>query len=261
MRNKNGRRKAHFTRFMDAYVQTEGKRLLRENQALQADPVSAVPEKADRRCVAVLRMEQARKHQPTKQARLQVVRPKHFRWGLAAAVVALIAALTTAAYAAGLLGWIGQWDEDYFYFTRNREAEDAEILISPPEEPFALLKEALAYYNAPENMVPAYVPEGYQYEGFEYWVMESYAAFDLYYTNGTGTISFSYILYSTEPSEQHSKDEGDPEIYTVSGIEHYILTNAGKYYAVWQRDSFECSAHGYDSREELVKTIDSIYNN
>ncbi|MCC8357234.1 MAG: DUF4367 domain-containing protein [Oscillospiraceae bacterium] len=258
-KHRENSRNARFARFMNVYVQTEGQRLRRENQTLQADPAAAVPEEADRRCMAVLRMEQAKNNQAAKRPRPQVSRPKHFRWGPAAAVVAVIAALTTAAYASGLLGGIGQWNEDYFYFAQDTEARETEIIIAPPEEPFRLLKEALAYYDAPENMVPTYVPEGYQYEGFEYWVLESYAAFDLYYINGTNTISFSYILYSTEPSEQYSKDTGDPEIYSVNGIEHYILTNAGKYYAVWQRDNFECSTHGYDSREELIKTIDSIY--
>lgn len=262
MRNNHKKisRQARLARFMNAYVQTEGQRLRRENQALQSDPAAAVPEEADRRCMAVLQMEQAKKNQAEKQARPRAIRPKRFRWGLAAAVIAAIAVLTTVAYATGLLGWIGQWDEEHFYFTQDAEAEETELVITQPDEPFSLLKEALAYYDAPENIVPTYVPEGYTYEGFEYWVLESYAAFDLYYTNGTNTISFSYILYSSEPSEQYSKDTGDPEIYTVNGIDHYILTNAGKYYAVWQRDSFECSTHGYDSREELIKTIDSMYD-
>ncbi|MCD8322300.1 MAG: DUF4367 domain-containing protein [Oscillospiraceae bacterium] len=258
-KHKEQGQRARFARFMNAYAQMEGQHLLRENQTLQSDPASAVPEEADRRCMAALRTEQTKSNQTEKQARSQVVRPKHFRWGLAAAVVALLVALTTAAYASGLLGWIGQWNEDYFYFAQDAETDETETVIEQPEEPFETLEDALAFYDAPENIVPTYVPEGYEFEGFEYYVLESFASFDLHYTNGTNTILFSYTLYGTEPSRQYSKDEGAPEIYTINGIDHYILTNAGRYYAVWQRGRFECFAYGYDSHEELVKTITSIY--
>lgn len=258
-KHRENSRNARFARFMNAYVQTEGQRLRRENQALQADPTAEVPEEADRRCMAVLRMEQAKNNQAAKRPRPQVSRPKHFRWGLAAAVVVVIAALTTAAYASGLLGWIDQWDEEHFYFTQEVEAEETELVISPPEEPFETLEDALAYYNAPNNIVPTYVPEEYEFEGFEYYVLESLVIFDSYYTNGTNTISFSYVLYSSEPNGLYSKDSGNPEIYTIYGTDYYTMSNTGKYKAIWQKGNFECSISGYDSYEELIKTIDSIY--
>jgi hypothetical protein len=37
------------------------------------------------------------------------------------------------------------------------------------------------------------------------------------------------------------------------------MTNVGKYLATWTVNNLECSISGLDSKEELIKMIDSIY--
>ncbi len=171
----------------------------------------------------------------------------------------LVVFLVISAYATGFWEWIAGWNDDDFYYTQSEEQAEAELVIAQPDEPFETLEEALAFYDAPENIVPAYIPEGYEYGGFEYSIMEPFADFCIYYVNDTSTIIFSYILYSSEPSGQYSKDAGDPEIYTVNGIDHYIMTNVGRYKAVWQNGCFECSISGFESINDLIRAIDSMY--
>lgn len=58
---------------------------------------------------------------------------------------------------------------------------------------------------------------------------------------------------------EYEKDFDDPEIYKANGIDHYIMTNMGEFLTVWQVGSLEVSISGVPTREELVKMIDSIY--
>ena len=51
---------ALFALLMDDVARTEGKRLIRENEALQADPNAAVPENIDRRCMQLIQSQKAR---------------------------------------------------------------------------------------------------------------------------------------------------------------------------------------------------------
>lgn len=175
---------------------------------------------------------------------------------LAAAGAAVL--LMGTAYAASVLGWIPGWDSDNFWFS---QAEEMDMLEPPsPREDFGSVEEALAYYGAPEDMLPTYVPEGYALIEFYCFADELSAIFGISYQNGDNYISFDYLLaIAGDTVTGHTKDEDAPEIYTFHGVEHYVMTNVGKYKAIWQRGRFQCSISGFESREELIKTINSMY--
>ncbi len=70
-------------------------------------------------------------------------------------------------------------------------------------------------------------------------------------------INSSYTTNDT--SITYSKDAGSPETYTAGGVKHSILTNIDSYGAVWYRENCECFIYGYESKDDLIKTIDSLY--
>lgn len=84
---------ALFALLMDDVAQTEGKRLIRENEALQADPNAAVPADIDRRCMQVIQRTLAkRKHDVSlKKLCQQICR--------VAVIAAIITSLFISAYA------------------------------------------------------------------------------------------------------------------------------------------------------------------
>lgn len=173
---------------------------------------------------------------------------------LIAAVVCVL--LIGTAFAAGVLGWLPRWDEELFSFEKEEPAAEA----TAQDSEYATLEEALAAYGAPGDLVPSYIPEGYELEGFEYFVdAMGNINFTCAYVKDNSYITWDYILYAVEDSSFYSKDGDDPEVYRFHGIDHYIMTNVGKYLAVWQRGNFECSISGYESRDELIKSIESIY--
>lgn len=191
---------------------------------------------------------------------LSAPRPKkRRRWLRAALAAAAVAAvLTGAAYAAGILGGRPHWNEELFWFSPPGEWSAPDT--APAGRRFAALEEALSYYGAPDNMVPAYTPAGYKRGTFDCLSMGGSVFLGAVWNDGQGgAIFLSYVLYGTGDRTIYSKDGGDPEIYVSGGVEHYIMTNMDRYLAVWQRDDFECSVSGFESREELIKTIDSMY--
>jgi hypothetical protein len=176
---------------------------------------------------------------------------------LALLAAAAIVLLVGTAYAAGAAGWIPGWDKDYFWYRKDDEnvsPDLSNVLV------YGSLEETLALYDAPENMVPSYIPDGYVAGDFEYDVVPDYVAtFIQEYRSTKGTILLSYSLRWSDSTARYSKDEGDPEVYTTHGTDFYIMTNAGKFEAIWNCGDFECSISGVPSKDDLIKMIDSMY--
>ena len=166
--------------------------------------------------------------------------------------VVITAMLAGATYAAGVLGWLPKWNSDHFSFSPVEETSDSGDCTT--------LEEALARHNAPSNIVPRYLPDGYEQVECKYTPVPGiYATIDCIYSDGVNLLQFCYTVFYSNDHSLFTKDEGQPEIYTIGGIDHYIMTNVGQYSAVWQNGNFECTLYGFQSREELIKTIDSMY--
>lgn len=173
---------------------------------------------------------------------------------IAAVITAL---LVGATYAAGVLGWLPMWTGEHFTFT---SAEETSATEASDAGNCASLEEALSLHNAPGNIVPDYIPVGYEQVEFNYASTPGvYTTFDCGYSNGAGFIMLSYSIDYSDGYSLFTKDEGTPEVYTAFGIDHYIMTNEDEYKAIWQNGNFECSLSGFESREELIKAIDSMY--
>ena len=169
---------------------------------------------------------------------------------LIAAVITAV--LVGATYAAGIFGWLPKWNSDHFSFVPVEESSSTDDCTT--------LEEALARHNAPPNIVPRYLPEGYEQVEFKYTSYPGmYTTFDCGYSNGTQFIRLSYLAFYTDDHSLFTKDKGIPEIYTIGGIDHYIMTNVGQHSAVWQNGNFECNLYGFEHRDELIKAIDSMY--
>jgi hypothetical protein len=178
---------------------------------------------------------------------------------IAAVIAALILAGMCTASALGVDVWgaVASWTGDVFGF-------DLTPVESPVPSPDSLesyddLHSALDAYGVAGKILPTYLPEGYVQTDFE--TADNATGGTLYiamYENGTNTLVYQYIS-SASGGGEYMKDEGNPEVYTAGGVEHYIFTNVGQYEAVWRNEGFECCLSGFDSRDELLKVIDSIY--
>ena len=122
---------------------------------------------------------------------------------------------------------------------------------------YAELQTALDMYDITVPLVPKYLPEGYK--AVELKVEGDGSIFIAHYQMRNELISIRIRSTSYESSAVLEKDSDAPDVYDVGGIEHHIMTNMGKYSAVWVNDGYECEILNVSSEEELYDIIDSIY--
>ena len=173
----------------------------------------------------------------------------------AAAMLAVLFTGTVASYAFGfdLWGVAPAWNDETF------QLEEAPGRVVP--EPLKELAESLEVYGLMDrDLLPTWLPEGYELLDSQFNEMSRFTYFGAVLGKGESRLTISYRLYlEDKPNIAYQKDEGAPEEYVAGGQMHYIMTNVGKYLCVWVNDHVECFIAGADSREELIKIIDSIY--
>ena len=176
---------------------------------------------------------------------------------IVAAVVALLVASMAIAQAAGfdLFGRIARWTAETFGFTSVNATNRSTDL--PPQ--LKGLQEALTEGGFPDGNLPKYWPEGYEQTRITHADgPESNNISGVYGEEGNWII-LSYITFlSQKPEMSYNIDEQSLETYTNNEIDFHIMTNAGKYIAVWSTKNVECRISGVESYKELIKILDSI---
>lgn len=176
-----------------------------------------------------------------------------------AAIAAVLAALllggviTASAMGVDLWGAVVSWTSDLFGFSKM--ADDNKQVKDGLDGVRATLQE----YGVTGNVVPSYIPDGYHQKDLFITDTPTGGVVGCSFTNGDNELILQYILSSTTPLSGFSKDEEEPELYVSSGIEHHIMTNEDEYVAVWVYEDVMCSITGVESKSELLKIVDSIY--
>lgn len=192
---------------------------------------------------------------PTKPRRLSA-----FRILSVASILVLVIILgTITSYAMGynLFGAVVSWTEEIFGFSFS----DSESSIKMAEYPEALseLFDAFIDYQIPTTILPQYLPDGYN--DSETLIMEALNYTDFYtrLSNGTSDIILHYRLHDVAGyTSETEKSASPPEIYYSNGNQYYIMTNVGRYLAIWTNENVECCINQVESREELKRILDSI---
>lgn len=179
---------------------------------------------------------------------------------VAAVIMALFLGTTIIASASGLDLWgiITRWTADVFGISGESSISSSDHLDQT--DVYYHLRNALAEHGVYQAVVPRYVPEGYIvsetkfYDTFE----GDYFLFSL--SNGDNRIILRYLILNTEqPTRYYMKDDVGPEVYSSSGIEHYIMTNEQEYVVSWTNDNILCDISGLLTYDDVILMIDSIY--
>lgn len=181
-----------------------------------------------------------------------------FRVGLVAAVIIVLFIGTgIVGYAMGFDFWgaMRDWTEDRFSFLVG----DSLYKRAEGEDPYSKLREEFQTNGVTVEVVPEYMPDGFSLSSVV--TDERLRGLGIFCTlsNTDKEILLNYTLATKESNSFYAKDEADPEVYTVCGIDHNIFTNEGKYIAVWMNQNIQCEIQGVEDKEELLKMIDSIY--
>jgi len=185
-----------------------------------------------------------------------------YRYAAAAAAVLIFMLVGSAvSYALGydIFGAISTWTKDTFNFYYNDEAQEITAEMLSDVENIFELKDLLEEHGVTEKIIPTYIPEGYEQVKVDIGDIggENWSYLDVY--ERENNIKQLCISVVTVYDGGYEKDPQTPEIYVVNGIEHFIMSNMDNYYTTWTDGKFCISIFGLDSREELVKMIDSVY--
>lgn len=212
---------------------------------------------------AVFRQEEHTAEEPKSGAK----RAKPRLWGsmltrvasivVAIALVAAAGTMTVSAFGFNFWAWLTAWTQEAFGI-RNQNGEPGVDGIIPEQlsELHALMQE----YGFPDNLLPTYLPEGYEAYSMEYESNALFVKLLCVLGKNDDFIMFEYTMYqSNQVTEKTQKDDDNPEAYERGGVTHYIMTNDETYYAIWTVGNMKCGIYGASSYEDLTKMIISIY--
>lgn len=189
---------------------------------------------------------------PTRKSKHKALR----RVFLVAAVLASLllgATLTAQAADYDLWGAVAQWTSETFGFTLQQSDEKLDT-ISPELQP---LWDAIQDAGISEPLLPTYLPEEYQQveltedQEQEFWSAAYQATDDLF-------IQIQIQKRQNGDWAMLQKDEDTPEYYVWDGIEFYIMTNMGRWVAVWSSNEYEYYVSA-TNESEIYQMLESIH--
>ena len=174
-----------------------------------------------------------------------------------AASLILVFTLTTSANA---FGWkdiwnaVAKWAEETFSFSMGVEVSEPKAEY---DKSYSSLGEALTEIDI-DVAIPCWIPDGYTLEDIIIDTTPKKETILAIYQNGNNMIKVSIKSFFIEGPEQLEANSDACEIYTVSGIDYYILTNNEITQAIWLTEKYECYISGDVDIETLKLIIDSI---
>lgn len=179
--------------------------------------------------------------------------------GIAAAVAIVIFAagsLIPSANGSNLWSAFIEWTKEAFGYTKTVEEKRGVI----PEQLQELYDTMLIYGVPATELLPTYIPEGYEATTTLCDEQENATIFLCALENESNSMVLQYrLLKIGEATTEYQKNGSEPERHTVHNLDHYIVGNLDLYTATWSNGNMECSIQNVPSHDELIKMIDSIY--
>lgn len=176
------------------------------------------------------------------------------------ATVLLAGTVTASSLGYNLWSVITEWTKETFTFAYPTDILSHETPSVQKDVQFSDLQSALDAYGVQEKVVPKYIPDGYEPMEVSADDMADSVHFTaVYRSKDDNFIIISVIQHTGNLVSQYQKNPEDPELYETGGTHHYIIKNMDKYLVIWSSGLLEGCISGLDTRDDLVKMIDSIY--
>ena len=178
--------------------------------------------------------------------------------GIAAALAIVIFATGTlipTANGSNLWSAFVEWTKETFGFSKDFHGEHEGY----PEQLIALDSLLRDHGLSSMELLPKYIPDGYEEVTTICDEQENATVFLCQLSNGNNSIVLQYCLSENEVVTEYQKNDGEPEEHVVSDDTFFIAENLGNYIATWSDGNLECSIQNVPSHNELIKMINSIY--
>lgn len=191
----------------------------------------------------------------------KTVKPWVRRLTAAAAAIVLMVGLSATAVSA--FGWediwnaVAKWAKETFSFVSSSDTELTEPQEKTAQE-YTSLQDALEGTDQDSDIVPTYIPEGYELDDItvdENPIQRIYVA---KYVSGDKELMITVQSYLENDLEIVEINDTLLEIYIVDGVEYRVFSNNQQLRTVWVKGSYECYISGELTLEEIKTMIDSI---
>jgi len=169
-------------------------------------------------------------------------------------VIVLFSGFATAnAFGVDLWNMMVTWSKEVFV-SDSACAEKTQVETEQ-------LKNALLEYDIYAVLPPTYLPDGYEFYELNVTRYDDSVNFIATYTNqNDSTILIQFLKRtSTNPDDfRYQKSDTDPEIFTFRSLDFYLMKNIDTWLTVWNYNNIQGSITGIDSKDELIKIIESM---
>ena len=235
-------------RMMLTYAQTVGEAALDDT-----DNAAEVPTELDQLCKTLIR------YAPEKKPRKKrMLRPA----ALAAAVLAALLVGMIAAQAAGvnLFGVRARWNDDILNITPG--GKDNGAPSDRPASQGSVLDVVLTEQDLPLTLGPSKIPAGYSLSELKVSDTDDLKDVSACYTGENGSLSVSILQIHGKGNYFVEKDAEVPEMYTTKGGRTFLLLhNVESGTGAWSDGDYAVTLGGFETREQLIQTIDSMEEN
>lgn len=173
-------------------------------------------------------------------------------------LVIILTTVTTNAFGVNLWDAVAKWTSETFHFGSAYSETEPNEPSKDDGMPYTSLQNALADYNIVDNLVPSWIPDGYQLTEVKVVESPKQRQFWSAFQNQDNLIKIQVKDYLGEDSEQIEQSDGLIEVYESAGCIFYIFDNSGTLNAAWLNGDFECSISGPLTLDEMKMMINSI---
>lgn len=109
-------------------------------------------------------------------------------------------------------------------------------------------------------LTPKWIPDGFQLSKVDTTETPMRKVITALYLTDEKMLTFTVAMHSgNEVPSAYERDEDGGEVLLVNGLEHYFMSNEEQARVAWARDQYQYSIKGNVSREEIVRMLNSIY--
>lgn len=183
------------------------------------------------------------------------------RWvATVAALLVLVfgSSLTAQALGFDLFEIIAKWTKETFHLGSINISSETNAPNVKDNLPYQKLQEALNRYNVEIDLIPSWIPSGYEEINVDVQETPKRRIFTAIYMKGDKPLQIRLSDHVNTNPVQVEQSDSLVELYTVDGIDYFIIANNDQMQIVWINGRFECVISGYLSLNEAKEIIDSI---
>lgn len=181
---------------------------------------------------------------------------------ITAAVILLLGSAIVSASGLDIAGTIARWTSEIFRLgsyhvpyakVRENPLADGETAV------FDSLQQAVDAFGITEPLAPRWIPERFALSEIVAANQRGQLLIWADYTSGDEFFQIRYRQAETSDLTDLEKEDGNAELYSCGGIDHYLTLDMERRKAVWKNGELECRMSGTVSEQEIKEIIYSIY--